>query len=100
MTYLPAGAESCVHVGHFALDELKVADWLVELFAVVCVGNGDIARRLHQTNRSAGQDQPLQIQARHENVGALANTAENVRFVHGRILEHQLAGRANVFICC
>ena len=41
--------QRCVHVGHFALQQLKLANRLAERFPHVSILKGHVARRLHQT---------------------------------------------------
>ena len=41
-----------VHFRHFALDQLKLADWAAKLFAIVRIGKRSIAHGLHYTNRT------------------------------------------------
>ena len=92
--FLPGGAQSGVHISNLSLKKLKFSDRLSELFTLVCVWNGNIASGLHETDRAAGKDQSLEVQAGHEDISALSKSSEDVIFVDGDVFEYKLASWA------
>ena len=80
-----------VHVGHFALNELKLTNALTKLLAVVNIGNDVVHDRLHDAQRTRCQHSTLVVQAAHEHFGAHVQAAQNIFCWHFNIVKHQLA---------
>ena len=53
-----------IHVGELALDQLKLADRLAELFALVDIGHDNVHRGLHDAKRAGREHRALIIEAR------------------------------------
>ena len=70
----------------------KRADRLAELGALMHVRNDQVEAGLHDPERPRRQHRALVIEARHQNVDAVADDAEHVVGRHLAILEHELAG--------
>ena len=50
----PASLQGGVHIGHLALNELKLTDRLTELFAIVTIGNDLVHDCLHDAQGTSG----------------------------------------------
>src|SRR5207237_6211884 len=72
-----AGGKRGVHVGELALHELKLADRLAELPAIVHVWDHRIEARGHDSEGSAGKHRPLVVAAGHHDLDAFALLAEH-----------------------
>ena len=70
----------------------NLTDSLSKLLSLMGVIPGHVARRLHQPQRPARQDEPLQVQSAHEDVHALVPRTEHVLGRDAAVLEDQLAG--------
>ena len=88
-----AGIHRRVHVGDLALHELEFADRPAELLALVDVGHDHVHAGLHDAERAGGKDGALIVQARHQNMDALIDFADDILLRHLAVLEHQFAGR-------
>ena len=86
-----SGLQHGVHVSKLALNELKLANALAELLALVDVGNDVVHHRLHDAQRPAGQHRALVVQPAHQHLGALVQAAEHIGQRHFNVVKHQLA---------
>lgn len=85
------GGELGVHVCNLGLHDLELGDALAKLFPLVRVGNGVVARRLHQAQRTARQDESLQVQAGHEHLDTATHLAKHILARHDHVFEDELA---------
>src|SRR5262249_2095457 len=67
-----------IHVGDLALHQLKLADRLPELAALVDIGCHYVHARLHDAERSGRQHHALVIEAGHQDGHAVPDAAEDV----------------------
>src|SRR6476469_8975960 len=74
----PTGLPGGVHVGDLALHQLKLADGLAELLAVVHIGNYDIHAGRHDAERAARQNGSLVVQAAHQDPDTVTHLAQRV----------------------
>src|ERR1700674_5873792 len=86
-----AGIHRRVHVGDFALHELKLADALTELLTLVHVWQHDAHAGIHDPERPTGKHGTFVVDPAHQHVDATSFLREYVFFRNLAILELQLA---------
>src|SRR5258708_30309868 len=91
----PAGLPGGVHVGDLALHQLKLAYGLVELLAVMHIGDDDIHAGRHDAERAARQNGSLVVKAAHQDPDTVTHLPQDALAWHlAPLTEHRGAVRA------
>ena len=78
-----------IHIGDFALHELKISDGLPELFALMHIRHHDIKGGLHNSQRASCQNGAFIIKTGHQNIDAFADGPQNIFLGHFAVFENK-----------